>query len=267
LTDSSNQQRAISIEKHLCQQIIADKTEAISFLDNACSKIAERYNLYSSDQPRKAMIIEILARNNCVGCVDKKLREKTHQRIDKMYTELHQFACNILIEELYSKLLENNYRAIITSEENIKYGKVDVFIVPLNYGLRLYSKKMEIAVEVKTGFGLSLPQLFRYMIDGDQRSLILWRIRNSQVLLFEMTQIKPLLTKFVKMILSRANRVLSTNETECKHTTTCRSWSPTQHHLQEAFSDFSKGIIKTLPEVVEIILTKLNERGNENGMP
>jgi hypothetical protein len=185
------------------------------------------------------------------------------QRIDNMYTELHQLACSMLIEELYSQLMENGHTVIITTEENIEYGKVDVFIVPLNYGLSLYSKQMEIAVEVKTGFGLSLPQLFRYMIDGDRRSLILWRIRNGQVLLFEMTEVKQLLVQFVKMIIARANRLLLTNDPRCKHTTERRSWSPNQRHLQEAFSDFSKGIIETLPEIVGTILRKLNEGGNK----
>jgi hypothetical protein len=175
-----------------------------------------------------------------------------------MYTELHQLACSMLIEELYSKLVENNYTAIITTEENIEFGKVDVFIVPLNFGLSLYSKRVEIAVEVKTGFGLSLPQLFRYMMDGDQRSLILWRIRNGQVLLFEIAEMKQLLFQFVKMIVSRANRLLN-SEPKCDHHIEYRSWSPTQQHLQEAFSDFSKGIIKTLPEVVETILMKIGE--------
>jgi hypothetical protein len=172
-----------------------------------------------------------------------------------MYTELHQLACSLLIEELYSQLVKNGHTVTIAAEESLKYGKVDVFIVPSSYGLSLHSNQVEIAVEVKTGFSLSLPQLFRYMMDGD-RSLILWRIRNEQILLFEGTEIKQLLEQFTKMVISRADRLLLSPKPQCKHTTERKSWSPNQQQLQETFSDFSKGIIKTLPSIVEAVVTK-----------
>ena len=194
-----------------------DCIETTSTLDYVCSQIADRYELFSKGQPRKAMIIEVLAKNVCIACVDKELRAKSFQRIDNMYTELHQLACSMLVEELYDQLVKNGRTVTITTEENIKYGKIDVFIIPSNFGLSLHSNQVEIAVEVKTGFSLSLPQLLRYMIDNDRRSLMLWRIRNQQVLLFEGTETRQLLAQFVKMIISRANRLLLTPEPQCKH--------------------------------------------------
>jgi hypothetical protein len=245
------------------QSSIYEWPEILSLLDNVCNQIAERYDLFSGGYPRKATIVEVMARNTCIACAEKELRNKSIQRIDTMYTELHQLACSMLIEELYSQLVENDLTVTITTEEHTEYGKVDIFIVPFSYGLNLYSKQMKIAVEVKTGFSFSLPQLFRYMMDGGRESLILWRIRNSQVLVFEMTEIKPLLAQFAKMVTFRANRLLLAHEPECKHIANCRNWSPTQHHLQATFSDFSEGVIKTLPKVVETILTRLGERGNK----
>ncbi len=237
-------------------------TETLSLLDYVCSQIANRYNLFSKGQPRKAAIIEVLARNTCIACADKELRTKSFQRIDNIYTELHLLACSMLVEELYDQLVKNGRNVTITTEENIKYGKIDVFIVPSNFGLSLHSNQAEIAIEVKTGFSLSLPQVLRYMIDNDRRSLILWRIRNQQVLLFESHETRQLLAQFVKMIISRADRLLLTPEPQCKHIPQGKSWSPNQEQLQETFSDFSKGITKTLPIVIEKVVTMLERKVN-----
>ena len=202
------------------------------------------------------MIIEVLARNTCIACVDKELRTKSFQRIDNMYTELHQLACSMLVEELYDQLVKNGHTVTITTEENIKYGKIDVFIIPSNFGLCLHSNRVEIAVEIKTGFSLSLPQLLRYGIDNDHRSLLLWRIRNKQVLLFEGNEFRQLIGQFVKMTISRADRLLEAPELNCKHSTQQKSWSPNSQQLQETFSDFSNGVIKSLPSVVEAVVSR-----------
>ena len=244
------------------QQGTSGWTETISLLDYACCQIAERYDLFSKGKPRKATIIEILARNACIACVDKALRTKSFQRVDNMYSELHQLACSLLIEELYTQLVKIGHTVAITTEENLKYGKVDVFIVPSNYGLSLHSSRMEIAVEVKTGFSLSLPQLFRYMIDGVDRTLILWRIRNEQMLFFEGSEIRQLVVLFTKMIVSRADRLLLTPEPQCRHDSKPKNWSPNEEQLKETFSDFSKGVIKTLPTVVEAVVMTLEREVN-----
>lgn len=248
---------ALVIKKEAGQQTICDWTETIALLDYACSQIADRYGLYSRGQPRKATVIEVLARNPCIACVDKALSDRSFQRIDNMYSELHQLACSILVEELYDQLVKSGHTVSVTTEESVKYGKIDVFIIPSNIGLNLYSNKVEIAVEVKTGFSLSLPQLLRYMIDNDHRSLILWRIRNQQVLIFDGAEIKSLLMQFIKMIISRADRLLSTSEPTCKHNSEHKDWVPSQQQLKETFSDFSAGIVKTLPNVIEMIVNTL----------
>jgi hypothetical protein len=252
VTNVPKQQTVQSIKKE-SEQLKYDWWGMIALLDYACCKVAERYNLYLGDQPRKATIIEVLARTNCIGCVDKRLRTRTFERIDNMYTELHQFACSMLVEELYGQLVENGHRVTITTEENLKYGKADIFIVPNHYGLNLRSKNMEIAVEVKTGFSLSMPQILRYFVGNYQRSLVLWRIRNQQVLIFEGTEIRQLLVQFIRMIVSRADRLLLAPELKCKHAPERKRWSPNQQQLQEAFTDFSSGIIATLPSVVETV--------------
>jgi hypothetical protein len=96
------------------------------------------------------------------------------------------------------------------------------------------------------------------MIDDNHRSLVLWRIRNEQVLVFEGTRLKPLLTQFMRMIISRADRLLSSSETSCEHSFELKKWTPNQQQLQETVSDFSKGVIETLPTIVKAVVAMLN---------
>jgi hypothetical protein len=227
--------------------------------DVACSEIATYYNLVDlNGKPRKAQIIEIIARNTCTSCIDKRLREKPTNNIDNFYVQCHLLACNILVEELWTRLTEKGYSVLITNEKRLEYGKIDVLIIPSRHGVDLYLNKKEIGIEVKTGNSLSFSQLFRYMLDNVDRTLILWRIRNKQILIFEGTKLKPLLMQFMKMTVSRAERLLSNQKMLCEHALKYKSWSPSQQQLQEAFSDFSDGVVETLPSIIETVVMMLH---------
>lgn len=228
-------------------------------IDYLCSEIAEKYNLFSAGQPRKAAIVEVLARNPCLGCIDKEFRNTNHQRIDAFYSELHQLACSLLVEALYESIANNGHSVMITTEENVHFGKVDVFIVPTNFGLNLHAARLEIAIEIKGGYSLSLPQIFRYMVDNENRLLILWRIRNQQVISFCGHEIRELLIQFNKMIIARADRLLATAHPTCLHESFKGNWSPSQEHIRETFVDFSKGVVKTLPTVLERVAEALGK--------
>jgi hypothetical protein len=222
--------------------------------DEACGKVALQYNLfYANGKPRKAQIIEIIAKTTCTSCINRLLREKSINSVDNFYTECHLLACNMLVEELHVQLSKMGYSVLVTSEKKLEYGKVDILIIPNRHGVDLHINKKEIGIEVKTGVSLSFPQLFRYMLDNVDRTLILWRARNKQILLFEGTKLKPLLTQFMMMVVSRADRLLSNHEMPCNHTLESKNWSPNQQQLQETFSDFSDGVVKTLPTVVETV--------------
>lgn len=251
-----------------CSRIIKDDFSPSTTLDyekirvlfdNVCSEIAARYNLYYlNGQPRRAKIIEIVSRTSCAFCIDRRLRENRLDRVDDLYKECHQLACNLLVEELYSQLCRIGYTVLITSEKSLEYGKVDVLIVPNRHGINLHYKKKEVAVEVKTGFSLSLTQLFRYILDNTDRSVVLWRIRSRQVLVFEGTELKPMLTQFMRMIVSRAGRLFADTQTSCEHTFEYKNWSPNQQQLQEAFLDFAHSVTETLPSVVEAVVKILD---------
>lgn len=93
--------------------------------DEACDKVAENYELFYSDgKPRKARIIEIIAKTACASCMDKMLREKLDNRVDNFYTECHLLACNILVEELQTQLAQKGYSVLVTDEKSLNTEKL-----------------------------------------------------------------------------------------------------------------------------------------------
>ncbi|MGA3112050.1 MAG: hypothetical protein ABSE15_08465 [Candidatus Bathyarchaeia archaeon] len=244
------------------QQTTNDWTEILSLLDYICSQIGDRYDLFSKGQLRRAMILEVLAKNACLGCLDKQLQTKSFQRIDSIYSELHQLAANLLVEALHSQFIKNGHKVTIATEASIRYGTADILIIPSNHGISIHSSKLEIVVEIKTGFSLSIPQLFRYLIDNNHRTIVLWRIRNQQLLFLDAKEIEALLMQFVKMIIARGERLLKASEIDCSHSTETKSWSPNSQQLQETFSDFSRGVMETLPSVVDVVVAKFEQEVN-----
>ncbi len=111
-------------------------------------------------------------------------------------------------------------------------------------------------VEVKTGFSLSLSQLFRCMFDNAQ-SLVLWRVRSRQVLVLERIELEPLLELFMKMTIVRGKRLLARLDGPCSHESQLRNWSSSQQELQGMLSDFLNAVTETLPIAVDAVLRKL----------
>jgi len=231
--------------------------------EDVCLEIAKRYNLYYKDgRPRRAKIIEVIARTVCITCMNRDLEKDVSSRVDYLYKECHQQACNILVEELYHRFSSMGLTVAISTEKAIQYGKADVLILLNGHGVSLLNDRKEVAVEIKTGYSLSLTQLYRYMLEKPDRDLVLWRIRNRQVLTFEGTSLKPLLIQFMRMFILRANRLLKDTEISCEHGFQNRNWSPNQQQLQEAFSDFAHSVIETLPSVIEVVIKMLERETN-----
>jgi len=234
-------------------------------LDYVCSEIASKFDLYGSNkQPRKATIIDTIANSTCVSCSAKKLSNTTlHRRIDGIYMECHRLAVGTLVEELEDKLSKMGYSVRILSEAETEYGRVDVLIKPTNFGVRLRYGVNELIVEVKTGLSISLSQILRYLLDRENETLILWRIRNRQVLKFNGTCLKPLLVRFVKMCVLRGERLLATPEPSCEHPEQNDCWSPTQEEIQNMLEDFAQALVETLPHVLKTVLETLEVKEND----
>ena len=231
-----------------------------TLLDQICSQIADRFSLYNSNgKPRKATIIDTLANSTCIACIARKLSEQiTANEVDALYRECHRLAVNMLVEELYNFLSGMGYTVVVSSETKIEYGKVDVIITITNYGINLKSNTNELMVEVKTGVSLSLSQLFRYLLDRRGNTIVVWRVRRRQVLIFDIQDFEPLLIEFVKMCIMRASRLLSSPQPPtCQHTPRS-DWQPTQEQLQNMLQDFAKAVTETLPHILKAILERLD---------
>jgi len=230
-------------------------------LDHICNETAQRFNMYDPNgKTRNATIIDTIARTWCIACIIKKFSDQSIATdVDALYKECHRLAVNILVEELYHFLNQMGYKALISTEAKLEYGKADILITVTNYGLNLKGNKKELIIEVKTGNSISLTQIFRYLLDSRSDTIIVWRIRKRQVLIFNAKKFRPLLAEFIKMICMRANRLLSSRQVQpCQHTRQS-NFQPTQEKLEKAFEDFSEGLVETLPTVLQTILKQLED--------
>lgn len=234
-------------------------------LEQVCSQVAQRFNLYSSNgKPRKATIISVIANFSCLACIVEKLSgSATASRVDALYTECHKLAVNILVEELYALLKVMGCNVLISTETESEYGKADVTITITNYGINLKHDENELLVEVKTGNSLSLCQIFRCLMDKRSNTILVWRVRRRQILLFNAEHIKPLLMEFMRMVYLRGTRLLSFTQSTCQHEQR-PDYQPTREVLQKMFHDFAEALIETLPYILEAITERLGIESPES---
>jgi len=229
-------------------------------LDQICSQVAQRFTLYNRNgKPRKSTLIDVVAKSSCLSCITERLSNQAiPNEVDALYKECHSFAVNIIVEELYYLLDQMGYKVEVSTEEELEYGKADILITVTNYGLNLKGKTKELLVEVKTGISLSLSQLFRYLFDARSDTIVVWRVRKRQVLVFNAQNIKPLLTEFTRMICLRGIRLLSSPQLQpCQHLKQS-NYLPTQEELQKMFKDFAEALVETLPNALKIIIENLD---------
>ncbi|MGA2573199.1 MAG: hypothetical protein ABSF36_03180 [Candidatus Methanomethylicaceae archaeon] len=242
----------------------ADLEELRGHLDETCAKIAARFDLYFVDgNPRKATIIEVLAKSDCISCIRRKFELPSKVKgIDSFYSENHSLVVSILTEELYSALAQMGYRVSLATEAQSGYGKVDVLLETTLAGLSLKSNGNKIIVEAKTGGSMSWSQIFRYMLEGECDSVILWRVKNKQVLSISRQDALPLLSKFVRAVTLRGNRVLSEDSPKlCDHEI-YSAFKPTAEDLESTFRDLSAAVDETLPDVIKTCIEKLDLKGS-----
>ena len=230
-----------------------------NMLDQICSRIAEQFNLYNQNgKIRKGTIIEAIAGSTCITCANQRLsNQKATNKVDALYKECHTLAVSILVEELYRLLNTRGYKVMISAEAELEYGKADILITVTNYGLNLKGKTKELLIEVKTGNSVSLTQIFRYLLDSRSDTIIVWRIRKRQVLVFDAQKIKPLLTEFIRMICLRADRLLSSQQTQSCHHAKESNYQASQDELERMFEEFSSALIETLPTILQTTLEQL----------
>jgi len=257
--DPVNIKDIIVLAKPLFLIKTADFENLQNLLDQTCSKIAQSFNLYAPNgKPRKATIIDAIAESTCLACIAKKLSTQTTAKdVDALYKECHTLAVNALIEELCNLLTEMGYKVLVSTEVQLEYGKADVIITVTKSGINLKCNAHELVVEVKTGASLSLSQLFRYLLDERSNTIVVWRVRRRQVLVFSTQKIKLLLMEFVRIVCLRGARLLlSPQPLQCQHALQS-NYQPTSEKLEKMFEDFADALVETLPNALEIIIDKL----------
>jgi len=154
------------------------------------------------------------------------------------------------------------YAVAISTETGLEYGKADIIITITRTGVNLKHQTEELIIEVKTGNSLSFSQLFRHLLSGKDNSIIIWRVRKRQILIFNTENLQPLLAEFATMIYLRGNRLLSSSQFTCEHEPR-EDYHPTQEVLQVAIQEFSQGLIETLPSVIIAAIQKLGLQNKE----
>jgi len=230
-----------------------------SQLEDLCSDIAAKFNLYDKrGKPRNAFILDTLMRYSCLGCIVKVFTKPPKWKdIDAIYTENHKLAVNLLTERLQHQLNKEGFNALVQDEVEDNYGRVDILIRPINSGVLLRFRESEIIIEVKTGKGLSYAQIFRYLIDKPNATMIVWRIKMRQIFTIDQKRTGQLLQAYMETIIRRATRLLSDNEiTPCNHNP-ADDKQFTIKNPQELIDEFISALIETLPRIVEEVMQVL----------
>ena len=254
------------------QTTLANKEPDLNYLktslDRICSKIAKRFNFcLPNGEPRTAAIIDILASSPCIERVVEKLRQQHRPDIDAVYLENHRLAVGILVEQLQSFLAERGYKVSVLTETKLEHGTADVLIVPTSYGVNLQHNEKKIIIEVKTGKSLSYSQLFRYLLDVSNATLVLWRIKKHQVAVLHRKSLQPMLQAFMEMCILRGKRVLATKTVKCQNSTTPKNFTLSSKEFEDTFNDFTEALMKTLPIVLKTVLREIESNNNcQDGM-
>lgn len=236
--------------------------EPLKKLDELCSNIAAQFNLYGRDKkPRKAFIIDTLAKNVCYGCIIKELtKANTHEEVDALYLENHQLAVNLLIETLREQL-EKVLCVEINGEVAGEYGRTDIEVKAYGGGVVINSRDKVIVIEVKTGAGLSYHQAFRYLIEKPNSILLIWRVTKQQLIKLYGAELKWLLSIWLKTVLHKGSQI-TTKPFECNHISSNKPW--TIKNPQKIVTDFITGLKATLPIIVNEIKQFLNTPASPN---
>lgn len=129
------------------------------------------------------------------------------QRFDLYYREKSEFAIIKILDYLKTRLLTEGINATILTEFSADTGRYDIVIVQ-NTPCKVYDKSgKSIKIEVKTGFGLNLGQIERYLWDFSP--LILVRVITGHVVKIKPHKLRPYILFSLKELSEKIDRLLS----------------------------------------------------------
>lgn len=243
-------------------RIVADLLDYLrDSLDDVCSQLADKFGLYDgAGKPRKALILDGLFRFSCLGCLCKFFTQMRmgSPRVDALYMEMHRFAVNILTGVLAQAL--NGGMVNVCCEDSHEFGRVDVVVKQSQFGAMVEAGGACVVVEVKTGMSVSFAQLFRYLLQHRDATLIVWRISMRQVFALKGERLHALLCLYVSSALARALRLLNGEHATCNHKLSDCGASAVSDP-QRLLDKFFEGLVEGLPRVVSVVFESLRGMG------
>jgi len=230
-------------------------------LDDICNQLADKFGLYDgAGKPRKAFIMDGLFRFSCPSCLYKFFTQMRmgSPSVDALYMEMHRFAVNILTGVLAHAL--NGGEHDVYCEDSHAFGRFDVAIKPAGFGAMVEANGACIVVEVKTGRSLSFAQLFRYLLQHRDATLVVWRVPMRQVFALKGERLRVLLCLYVSTALARALKLLNGEPATCNHKLSdCEASAASEP--QKLLDEFCKGLVESLPRVVSVVSESLRGMG------
>ena len=152
-----------------------------------CKEIAESLDLKDGcGRLRVRVVLGILGDEDCLGCIYRKLvfskNNTNHNRADGIYRENHRHVLGTVCRKLTRFLREKGYTVNVSIEEEMAYSTPDLIITIIPNGRNIEVRingELTFLIEVKTGEGLSYPQLVRQLADKPEATLILLRIKDQ----------------------------------------------------------------------------------------
>ncbi len=231
-------------------------------LEDVCDQLAKKFGLYDgAGMPRKALVMDGLFRFSCLSCLYKFFTQMRmgSPSVDALYMEMHRFAVNILTGTLTHALNDEGYG--VDCEDSHEFGRVDVAIKPSRFGASVEANNANVVVEVKTGRSLSFAQLFRYLLQHREATLIVWRVPMRQVFTLKGERLYALLCLYASSALARALRLLNSGEpAPCNHKLHDCGAS-TVIEPQKLLDEFFEGLVESLPKVVSAVIESLRSSG------
>ncbi len=252
------QSNTVLKQTHTISSEVQDIVDYRSQLDKLCSDIADAFDLYDSkNRPRKAFILNTLMKYSCLGCIAKVFKQPYQWNdVNAIYRENHRLAVNILSEHLQNHLNAKGFNVLVQDEVEGDYGRVDVLITPISCGMLVKFRGTEIIIEVKTGKSLSYDQVFKYLLERPDATILVWRVIMNQIFTIEREKISYLLQAYTEMLTRRGNKLLNNRSSVCKHNPLDERTSIIMNP-QEAIDEFLSSLLETLPKIIETVLKLL----------
>jgi len=178
--------------------------------------------------------------------------------VDALFIEMHRFAVNILTGVLAQAL--DGGMINVCCEDVHEFGRVDVVVKQSQFGATVEANGACVVVEVKTGRSLSFAQLFRYLLQHRDATLVVWRVPMRQVFALKGESLRALLCLYVSTALARALKLLNGEPATCNHKLSdCEASAASEP--QKLLDEFFKGLVESLPRVVSVVSESLRGMG------